>query len=337
VKAAILHDRVDAGARPDESDVLVQAVAVSEALSQLGFEPTVIEFGLDLSGVMAGLRQFEPSLVFNLVESVGGHANLIHLAPALLENLAIPFTGAGMDAMFATSNKLMAKRIMQQNDILTPDWIANGTSSKRGFPDPTTTWILKSVWEHASVGLNDGSLVRTTSFEDLTRRLERTQERLAGACFAEAYIDGREFNLSLLEGSNGPEVIAAAEILFVDFGEGKPHIVGYPAKWDVDSFEYQHTLRTFESPSCDSELISELHRIALACWEVFGLRGYARVDFRVDQSERPWVLEVNANPCLSPDSRYYAALLYAGIDFSEAIGRIVNASQLQAVPSSPTA
>ena len=337
MRAAILHDRVAAVARPDESDVLVQVVAVSEALSQLSFEPTVIELGLDLAGVEAGLRRLEPSLVFNLVESVGGHANLIYLAPALLEDLAIPFTGAGTDAMFATSNKLMAKRLMQWNNIPTPDWVVAGTSTRRRSPDLTSTWILKSVWEHASVGLNDGSLVQTASFEDLTNRLEQTQKRLGGACFAEAYIEGREFNLSLLEGTKGPEVIAAAEILFVDFGEGKPRIVGYPAKWDVDSFEYQHTLRTSEIPSCDSELVSELHRIALDCWELFGLRGYARVDFRLDQASQPWVLEVNANPCLSPDAGYAAALLNAGIDFSEAIGRIVSVTQLLGVPLSPTA
>jgi len=335
VKAAILHDRVSPEARPDESDVLVQAAAVSDALSKLGFEPTVVEFDLDLTAVADWLLRSEPSVVVNLVESVGGQGSLIHLAPALLESLGIPFTGAGTDAMFATSNKLMAKKIMRWNAIPTPDWVSAAASPHLLPSCQGRRWILKSVWEHASVGMDDSSVVRPGSFEELNRRLESAQERLGGPCFAEVYVEGREFNLSLLEGSEGPEVIAESEILFLDYGQGKPHIVGYPAKWEVDSFEYQHTVRTFERSVGDSALVSELRRIALACWDVFALRGYARVDFRVDQTDHPWVLEVNANPCLSPDSGYAAALYHAGIDFCDALGQIVNAGRTHTLTLNP--
>ncbi|KPK21863.1 MAG: hypothetical protein AMK69_20900 [Nitrospira bacterium SG8_3] len=63
--------------------------------------------------------------------------------------------------------------------------------------------------------------------------------------------------------------------------------------------------------------------MALACWEVFGLKGYARVDFRVDDSRQPWILEVKANPCLSPDAGFPAAVHQAGIPFTEAVRRIL--------------
>ena len=63
--------------------------------------------------------------------------------------------------------------------------------------------------------------------------------------------------------------------------------------------------------------------IAVDCWHTFGLRGYARVDFRVDAGGRPWVLEINTNPCLSPDAGFAAALERAGIAFDQAIERIV--------------
>jgi D-alanine-D-alanine ligase len=64
--------------------------------------------------------------------------------------------------------------------------------------------------------------------------------------------------------------------------------------------------------------------IALACWRLFGLDGYARVDFRVDEHGDPWVLEVNANPCLSPDAGFAAALAEAGIEYRAAVAGLVD-------------
>ena len=69
--------------------------------------------------------------------------------------------------------------------------------------------------------------------------------------------------------------------------------------------------------------VEQLGEIALRCWDVFQLRGYARVDFRVDASGQPWVLEINANPCISPDAGFAAALAERGIPYSAAIRRII--------------
>ena len=137
--------------------------------------------------------------------------------------------------------------------------------------------------------------------------MSRLQEKQGGECFAEAYIDGREFNLSLLASKAGPQVLPPAEIRFEDYPEGKTRIVGYRAKWHESSFEYLHTVRSFEFPPEDDELLSRLKDLAVRCWSLFDLRGYARVDFRVDRDGRPWVLEVNVNPCLSPDAGFFAA------------------------------
>ena len=71
-------------------------------------------------------------------------------------------------------------------------------------------------------------------------------------------------------------------------------------------------------------LAERLHRVALDCWALFRLDGYARVDFRVDERGRPWVLEVNANPCLSPDAGFAAALAEAGIGYEAAVARLVD-------------
>jgi D-alanine-D-alanine ligase len=146
---------------------------------------------------------------------------------------------------------------------------------------------------------------------------------LGGICFAERFVEGREFNLALLSGPNGPQVLPPAEILFRDFAPGTPRMVGYRAKWDPDSRAYQNTPRRFAEPAEDGPLHKALRETALRCWDLFFLRGYARVDFRVDGCGRPWVLEVNANPCLSPDAGFAAALEQAGMAFVEAVERVV--------------
>jgi len=186
--------------------------------------------------------------------------------------------------------------------------------------------ILKSVWEDASVGLDEGSVIQPENMEQLREAMNRRREKGGGEWFAEAYIEGREFNLSLLAGSNGPEVLPAAEILFEDYPPGKARVVGYRAKWEEDSFEYQHTPRCFAFPAEDRALLDQLVIIAKHCWQLFGLRGYARVDFRVDRAGRPWVLEINANPCLSPDAGFAAAAQQAGLSYTQLIERILEDS-----------
>jgi D-alanine-D-alanine ligase len=153
--------------------------------------------------------------------------------------------------------------------------------------------------------------------------LSRRDEAVRGDCFAERYVEGREFNLSLLDGQDCVTVLPAAEIDFSRFPEGKPRIVGFDAKWQEDSFAYQNTPRRFAFAERDRPLLANLKKLAIECWKLFYLRGYARVDFRVDAGGQPWVLEVNTNPCLSPDAGFAAALAQAGISYDTGIERIL--------------
>jgi D-alanine-D-alanine ligase len=194
-------------------------------------------------------------------------------------------------------------------------------------------WILKSLWEHASVGLDATSVIATSDSAVILRELESRLDRLGGDGFAEQYIDGREFNISLLDGgqevapgASAPQVLPPAEIVFhnTDKWRDRPRIVNYDCKWNEESFEYQNTERVLDFGKDDVPLLERLADIARQCWMTFELRGYARVDFRVDAEGRPWVLEVNTNPCLSPDAGFAAAIDRAGISYPTAINRIVN-------------
>ncbi len=329
MRVLILHNRVSAQAAPDELDVLVQVEAVGAALRSLGHEFEARGCDLDLSGLPLLLRELRTDVVFNLVEGLEGQGRLIHVAPGVVETQRVRLAGCPAEAIFQTSHKVLAKGLLRQAGLPTPDWLGDGLADAAADPGMGTAsrWIVKSVWEDASIGMDDSAVVdggAVGARAELARRLDRP----GAPWFAEAFVEGREFNLGLLDGPGGPTVLPPAEMTFQDYPEGKPRIVGYAAKWHEDSFEYSHTVRRFDLPAHDRALVDEMKRQALACWRLFRLRGWARVDFRVDEAGRPFILEANANPCISPDAGFVAGLARAGISYDEAIGRIVDSAAI---------
>jgi len=190
---------------------------------------------------------------------------------------------------------------------------------------PSWGFLQKSAWSHASAGLVE-ELWQITTPDDQARLCHLLSQRSWQSqepWFAERYIDGREFNLSLIAGETGPIVFPPAEIDFSAFPPEKLRIVGYNAKWQADSFEYSATPRRFAFPEEDQPLLRQLEAVARECWRVFGLRGYVRVDFRVDSGGQPWILEINTNPCLSPDAGFAAAGAQAGWSFDRIVEAIL--------------
>ncbi len=321
MKVVVIHGEVAADAGRDELDVLTQVEFVCRGLAALGHEPSALPASLNLAQAARAIAELGPAMAFNLVESISGRGSLIHIVPALLDSLRLPYTGAGTEAMMLTSNKLLAKQWLAAAGLPTPPWFtASETAENLRIEGP---WLVKSVWEHASIGLDEDSVLPDADREKLLGEMERRRESLGGACLAEAFIDGREFNLSLLAGVNGPECLPPAEIRFDAYPPGKIRVVGYRSKWEEGSFEFNHTPRSFEFPETDAALLARLKELALKCWRLFNLRGYARVDFRVDREGRPWILEVNANPCLSPDAGFAAATIRAGLTVPEVLKRII--------------
>ena len=329
MRVVLLNNAVSDEAPAADRDVLVQRGAVADALREKGHEPIALPVTLDLETMRRDLRKIAPDAVFNLVESLGGSDRLMFLATAVLDVLRIPYTGAPTEAILATGDKLRAKQRMRRAGLPTPDWVDQGALAEAAVPEAAfrrlaaARFVLKANWEHASFGLDAEALVGIADRQGLQEALDRCAHRVGGPCFAEEYIDGREFNLSILAGGEGPEVLPAAEIDFSAFPDGMPRLVDHRAKWDEDSFAYQNTPRRFRFRPSDRPLLDELRHLALSCWDVFALRGYARVDFRVDAWGRPWILEINANPCLSPDAGFAAALAEAGIPYAEAVERIL--------------
>ncbi len=315
---ALLFGRLPRGARRDERDILVEVDAVRRALDRLGYRTVVVELSLDLRRTARRLVRAAPGAVFNLVDSVEGSERLQHLGPALLDSLGIPYTGTRTEGIVLANHKLRAKALMASAGIPTPPWLPLQATEMASFPPP---YIVKSIWENGSVGISDAAVVREAGRS--TAELAALLDRPAAELFAEAFVDGREFNVSLLAGVEEVEVLPVAEMTFQGYAAGKPRIVGYAAKWEEGTFEFGHTVRRFDLPGEDAPLLERLRELALACWRALELRGHARVDFRVSADGEPWVLEANANPCLSPGAGYMAAAARAGLSPEEVVRRIL--------------
>ncbi len=387
MRVTVLHNAVPPNAPLEDQDTLVQVETVVAALSRLGHEAAPLACTLDLASLQEQLRRRKPDLVFNLVESLGGADSLIHLPPAVLDVLRIPYTGSRADSLFLTTHKLLAKQRLHHAGLPTPPWMENlehiheehqghedeqntkaaaaveattdpalelGTapifaSTKMGLPPlpvqapqlphqrrasrsansssscpSRSSWILKGLWEQGSRGMDDDAVLQNLAPDEVSARLRRRTEQSGRPCFAEQFIDGREFSVAMLAGPAGPELLPPAEIDFSAFPPEKNRIVDYRAKWDSDSFEYHHTPPRFTFDRRDEPLLNHLRGLARQCWPLFDLRGWVRVDFRVDAAGNPWILEINANPCLSLDAGFAAALQQASIPFDAAIQRILD-------------
>ncbi|MDZ7741512.1 MAG: D-alanine--D-alanine ligase [Bacteroidota bacterium] len=316
----IYHSPLESGASADELDVLKEASFVARGLRALGYNVVKKAFPINLEQLGEELQEINPLFVYNLVETIRNDGRLISVAPLLFEHFRVPYTGCNSDAIYLTSNKLVAKRVMISAGIPTPLYCIPGDHA---IPEllSGSGFLIKSIWEHASFGM-DEHLMKIWDGRQL-RGYFKSLKKGERDCFAEQYIDGREFNVSIISGQDGPVVLPLAEIEFRNYPATRLKIVGYRAKWDEQSFEYKNTCRVFREIETDRAILSKIREISMQCWETFGLSGYARVDFRIDHDNKPWVLEVNTNPCISPDSGFMAAARQADMDIKEVIERII--------------
>ncbi|MGE5421034.1 MAG: D-alanine--D-alanine ligase family protein [Chloroflexota bacterium] len=309
----IIYNEPSAGALADELDVLDQVQHIENHLIELGINVKrkgITDRFMDEIAVLAAEKY---DFVFNLVESIKNKGELNYFIPAVLNLYSIPYSGNPLEAMFITTNKMLAGTTMTKAGICHPlsfkvsDW-------KELIPG--RKYIVKPIWEDGSLGITSESVF--TCRPGFEQKLEGLDD---SHWFIQDFIDGREFNMSVLGGSNGPEVMPPAEIVFVGYDENRPKIIDFKAKWEMDSFEYINTPREF--PEIDKTLGKKLKETAIDCWNLFGLKGYARVDVRADSDNNVYVIEVNANPCISPDGGYVAATKKGGYKFTEVLERIL--------------
>lgn len=315
MKVIILHNEIQTD-NPDELDVLDQRDLVMEACKKLNHQVSCFTVGDDILEDIQKIEVEKPDIVFNLVESWWGKGELIYVVPALLNSLKIKFTGIPLDALFTTTSKVLAKKIMELNELPTAAFYSIEEISKL---NSFKTYIAKPIWEEASVGITSEYIFKTSEKEKISKIKKLSNNHY----FIEEFIDGHEFNVSLLATENGAEVLPIAEIVFSEYFKDKPKIVGYDAKWNENSEEYKQTNRVFKTLESNLILEKKIIDVCLKCWSAFNLKGYARVDLRVNNNDEIFILEINGNPCIAPDSGFIAALQQKGYSNEEMVLRIL--------------
>jgi D-alanine-D-alanine ligase len=309
----VLHSDIAANAPPEELDTLIAAEAVAKALAVRGHKAQQAAFRQEELSTL--LTRTAPDIVFNLVEGVDGQGRLAPIAPEMLATAGVRFTGATAEAMAFTNDKPLTKQKLRTAGLATPDWSV--PPDWPGLNDGR--WIVKAALEDASLGLDDACVVDASRVK---ARADQCAARFGGGWFAERYVEGREFNIAVLDG----RVLPMAEMRFERWPQGKPRIVGYDAKWEEDSDGWNGTVRVFGVEQHEPRLATRLRTACEQVWKLFGLSGFARVDFRVGADGVPLILEINTNPCISPDAGFAAAAAEAGLSYEALIETITFAS-----------
>ena len=317
-RIVVLHQQIDEDASPDEQDVLLQARCIGHVLEKKGWSVNIVAADHSLN-FMDLIKKYNPGLVFNLVETFDNSGLKSSLIPLLLNASGFSCTGNSSQAIYVTSDKMLTKNILN----------IYGLPTEKGYITPVPRLMDKGVYifkprsEDASVCISDDSIRNVKNFMQAEEWLESLERNFKIPFMCEKFIWGREFNVSVIGLNGKPRVFKPAEIVFT--GNDNPYrIVDYASKWDESSLRYQNSIRTFSFTPEDDGLIQSLTELTEMCWYVFKLSGYARVDFRVDENKNPWILEVNANPCSSPDSGLVAAAGNEGISYEDLIKNILN-------------
>ncbi len=300
--------------RPDEIDTVHAAEIVAATLSSLGFRSEVIRTGLDLQK-LHDLAARQPACVFNLVDGIDGDDSLIGLVPAVLEHLGVPFTGCGTESFNLTLSKCRTKQMLRLLDLPTADWSEDGANCK-----PQCRYIVKSDTHHASRGMDEKSVVPG---REASREITERAARFGGRFFCEEFIDGREFNVALMGSADSVKVLPIQEIDFDGFPDNRARIVDYAAKWDENNAAFHTTNRRFGLELREPALAQKLVTISETVWHAFGLKGYARIDFRVNCTT-PYILEINTNPAIAPDAGFAAAAAESGIAYGPLLEKIIS-------------
>ncbi len=304
--------------RISEAGAECEAEAVASALRQLGHQPVLVPLGAALSPFIASLQQEPPDLVFNLCEGFWGESGLEMHVAALLEMLGLEHTGSPALTLGLTQDKALTKDLLSRHQMPTPGYLLVAPGEELPT-ELSLTWplIVKPYREDASLGITAESVVADDAA--LARRVAYVHERYQQAALIEEFIDGREFNAAVI----GGERLEALPVSEICFHSGlAQRIVSYDGKWLEDSLEYTAT-----EPVCPADVTlaeqNVLQQAAQQACRLLGCRDYARVDIRL-RAGVPYILEVNANPDISPGAGLARAAGASGRDYVELIGCIVD-------------
>lgn len=308
------------GWQESDAGVLKEVRAIADALDDLGLQHR--EAGIrslaELTGVLGADSE---AVVFNLVERLDGDECDFNLVPAVCRASGRPCTGSDTPALSLTFDKWLSKLRLRDSGLAVPDAVLwSPGAPPPAMPEPPL--IVKPVRADGSEGIGPDSIFISADTDAVRRAAERIHELFRQPALVERYIEGRELNVSVMERDGAPVVLPISEIDFSLFPPELPHIVDYAIKWHPGTLGGIVSPRRVPAP-LDDDTRHDVEEAARTAWRTVGCRDYARIDFRLPPGGQPYVLEVNANPDLSPLAGFPASLKAAGIMFPAFVATIL--------------
>ncbi|GAB4290447.1 MAG: hypothetical protein Kow0090_03520 [Myxococcota bacterium] len=285
--------------------------SIKNAIASYGHEVIEIEATSELPSLIPSMQL---DLVFNIAEGIQGR-NRESQVPAILELLDIPYTGSDSATLSITLDKVLAKKVVRQAGLPTPNFAVWKTSKERIPKGLSFPLIVKPVAEGSSKGVMEVNVVEEE--ESLRNLAQKLLERYKQPVLIEEYLVGREFTVGLL-GEKRPKVLPPMEIIF-----NKPN-----SKFPVYTFEHKlaetEAIKYKVPAEIDSSLQRSLERVARGVFLALGCRDVARVDLRLDRRGKAHFIECNPLPGLTPGwSDMCMIASAAGMDYRTLIGEIM--------------
>ena len=295
--------------------VLEEVEAVAEAMKDIGVGYR-IEGIKRIGDLLDVLSRSSEKIVFNLVENLEGHLFDLCYVPAISRAFGRICTGGDSPCLLLAQDKWLTKAVLKAAGLPCPKGMIVTAGKKIDLTGlKPGRYIVKPALSDASEGIDAKSVVDLPS-EALNMAVKRILRYMKQPAIIEQFIPNRELNVSLLQQGSEVKVLPLAEIDFSAFGDDYPRIVDYSAKWLPDSFAYNNTPHIVPAPL--SERTARMVRsCALGAWHALGCQDFTRVDFRLDENDNVFIIEVNPNPDISADAGFAAALTAAGICFRE--------------------
>ncbi|MDE0333654.1 MAG: ATP-grasp domain-containing protein [Defluviicoccus sp.] len=287
---------------------------LTDALKQGGHQVVSMEADKDLVDRLEDfmpqvIKGERPGMVFNVSYGLQGQARYTHV-PSILEMVGIPYVGSGPLGHSLALDKVVTKMLLRQRNVPTPDFAVLDTPEAELPPDLAYPMIVKPKNEAVSFGL------KVVDDEDSLREAASVIfNEFHQPVLAEQYITGREINVGVL----GNDPVEAFEPVMLHFGEGA-QIYTYEDKTGRSGRE----IRPICPAPIGAELTERAKEIAIQTFNVLGLSDCARIDMRLDDAGRLFVLEANSLPSLGEHGSYLVGAAYAGLDFTQFVNRLVD-------------
>lgn len=280
----------------EKYDPIIEYGKIVDTLKQLGYEAYQLNIRDDIENFFQDLRKNKPDVIFNFLETIRDDSRLEFCFVGILELLNICYTGARPRALANCQNKILAKKILKANNLSTPNFVEIHNLSdlselnKINFPA-----LAKPAFQDASVGIYLNSYLK--DIEQAKERIKNHFLENQEPLLIEEYIDGREFNVAMLNVQGKIKVFPISEINFVNFPGDHPKIVSFEAKWDPYSQVYHKTI-----PICpaiiDFNIKKKIIKESIEIFKIFECEDYARIDLRLDAKNQHYFIDINPNPNL---------------------------------------